>query len=245
MSLVSLDFPFDRVALIRLQDGKSNALSKSLITELNTHLNTCDADPQIRCLVLTGNDQVFSAGAHLKELSQVAAHSFFQNDFIEPWQQLSRFSKPIIVAVSGHVLGGGFELALMGDIIIANETAIFGFPEITLDLLPGGGGTQRLARRLGASKALELCLTGKRIAAKEALTLGIVNHVTYEYLDDALQMAKKMSTFSLHSLQAIKKSIVEGMNLPFYEGMALERKLFHHLLTVGQYKNKIENFFKS
>jgi enoyl-CoA hydratase/carnithine racemase len=243
VALVGIEYPFDHVALIRLQDGKSNVLSKQLISELNAHIQICEESPHIRCMVLTGNEHVFSAGADLKELRDVQPETFPENDFITPWQRLSFFSKPSIVAASGYVLGGGFELALMGDIIIASETAVFGFPEVTLDLLPGGGGTQRLARRVGQGKALELCLTGNRLTAHEAFLAGIVNQVHSNYLQHGLEMAKKISTFGLHALQAIKKSIMEGGDLPLSAGMAMERNLFYHLLQVGSYKSKIETFF--
>jgi enoyl-CoA hydratase/carnithine racemase len=230
------------VAVVHFQNGKSNALSKAFIDDLNKTLDGLENDDQVHCVVLTGNDCFFSAGADLKELSQVTANGFQNVDFIEPWQRLSFFKKPCIAAVSGYALGGGLELALMADIIIAGETAVFGMPEVSLDLLPGGGGTQRLSRQIGHNQALELCLTGKTISAHEARQLGIVQHVAPSPVKDAIAMAERISQFNPYVTQAIKKSIQEGNKVSFEEGMVLERKLFHTLLQVGNYQVKIENF---
>jgi enoyl-CoA hydratase/carnithine racemase len=245
MSLVQTQIIHSNIAIVTLAkpDGL-NVLSKQLIAELNTSLDTLENEEAIKCIIITGTGKVFSGGADLKELQTAPLDGKVENDFIEAWQRLSLITKPIIAAVNGYALGGGLELALMADLIIASKEAQFGQPEIKLSLLPGGGGTQRLTRLIGKAKAMELCLTGEPISAEEALKLGLVNTVTEhaDLMPTALKMAEKIATHPLSILKMIKKAIASGTEMSLSEGLKMERELFWKACKEGSYKEAISAF---
>ena len=245
MSLVQTKILHPNVALVTLTNPERlNVLSKQLIVELNACLDNLETNDTIKCIVITGADKVFSGGADLKELQTASLDGKIENDFIEPWQRLSLITKPVIAAVNGYALGGGCELALMADLIIASKEAQFGQPEIKLSLLPGGGGTQRLTRLIGKVKTMELCLTGESISAEEALKWGLVNAVVEhnDLIPTALKMAEKISAYSLPALKMIKKVITSGTELPLKEGLKMERELFWKACNEGSYQEAISAF---
>ena len=245
MSLVQTQVLRSNIAVVRLANPEClNVLSKMLITELNTSLDNLENNEAIKCIIITGTGEVFSGGADLKELQNAPLDGKLENDFIEPWQRLSLITKPVIAAVNGYALGGGLELALMADLIIASKSAQFGQPEVKLSLLPGGGGTQRLTRLIGKAKTMELCLTGESISAEEALKCGLVNAVA-EHADlmrTALKMAEKISVHSLAILKMIKKAITSGMEMRLKEGLKIERELFWKACHEGSYQEAISAF---
>ena len=186
----------EQVALCRLNRPEArNALSPELMEELASEVERFDADPEIRCLVIAGSDEVFAAGADIGALRERTFEESLSHPARAFWGRLAAARTPMIAAVSGFALGGGCELALLCDLIVASETAEFGQPEITLGIIPGGGGTQRLARVIGKQRAMELVLTGRRIDAGEAARLGIVNEVAGpgEWLDRALELAQRIA----------------------------------------------------
>ncbi|MBY0281915.1 MAG: enoyl-CoA hydratase/isomerase family protein [Alphaproteobacteria bacterium] len=245
MTLVQTQTIRPNIAVARLANpDRLNVLSKLLIHELNSSLDNLEKNDAIKCIIITGTGTVFSGGADLKELQTASLDGKIENDFIEPWQRLSLITKPVIAAVNGYALGGGLELALMADLIIASKEARFGQPEIKLSLLPGGGGTQRLTRLIGKAKTMELCLTGESISAEEALRWGLVNSVTEanDLMPAALKMAEKIAARSLLVLKMIKKAITDGAEMPLNEGLKMERELFWRACKEGSYKEAISAF---
>ncbi|MFN0042410.1 MAG: enoyl-CoA hydratase-related protein, partial [Alphaproteobacteria bacterium] len=183
-----------RVGLITLNRPKAlNALNATLIGELNEALNSFEAAPEIGAIVLTGSEKAFAAGADIKEMQSKSFADAYNSDFIGAWDRVTRCKKPVIAAVSGYALGGGCELAMMCDIIIAADTAKFGQPEITLGVFPGAGGTQRLIRAVGKAKAMEMILSGRNMDAQEAERSGLVSRVVpaANLLDDAMKLAER------------------------------------------------------
>jgi len=218
-----------RVMVITLNRTQAlNALCQDLVGQLNEALNEAENSPNIGAIVLTGNDKAFAAGADIREIKDLTLPQVYSHDFIASWEYLAQCRKPAIAAVSGYALGGGFELALMCDIILASETAQFGQPEITLGTMPGAGGTQRLTHLVGKMKAMELCLTGRPIDAYEAEKWGIVNRVVpVDYLKkEAIALAQKIASFSQPAVQMIKEAIRACENMPLDQGIAYERRLF-------------------
>lgn len=237
----------DRVGKITLNRPQAlNALGRELIRDLNQALSICEADPEVHCVILTGSEKAFSVGADLKELLGRTRTELEQNDFIKEWEQVALFSKPIIAAVSGYALGGGCEIALMCDFIIASDTAKFGQPEVTLGTLPGAGGTQRLARLIGKAKTMELCLTGRLIDAFEAEKVGLVNHVVplEQWEEESLKVAQKIASYSLPVLMMIKKSIGKAFEIPLSEGLAFERHLFQSTFDLEDQKEGFSAFLE-
>jgi enoyl-CoA hydratase/carnithine racemase len=205
-----------------------NALSPELLEELGALLERWDEDPDVRCIVIAGGDEWFAAGADIKSM----ASRSFQETLVTPstrfWPRLARVRTPLIAAVSGYALGGGCELALACDMIVASETAEFGQPEILLGIIPGGGGTQRLARVLGKQRAMELVLTGRRIDAAEAERLGIVNQVapSTEWLDAALELASVVAARPPLAVRFAKQAVLAADESPLSAGLEQERRLF-------------------
>lgn len=219
----------DRVMTIILNRPEAlNALCQELVFQLNEALGEAEANPDIGAIVLTGTDKAFAAGADIGEIKDITLAQAYSHDFIASWEYLAHCRKPVIAAVSGYALGGGFELALMCDIILASETARFGQPEITLGTMPGGGGTQRLTRLIGKTKAMELCLTGRMVDAYEAEKCGIVTRVVpaSHLREEALALAQKIASFSQPAVQMIKESIRACENMPLDQGICYERRLF-------------------
>jgi enoyl-CoA hydratase len=218
------------VGIITLNRPKAlNALNAQLIDEMNAALDVYDGDDAIRCIILTGNDKAFAAGADIREMKDFSKAQALQKDFLKTWDHVGAIKKPIIAAVSGFCLGGGFEFALASDFIIASDTAKFSFPEIGLGIFPGGGGTQRLTKLVGKSKAMEMILTGRMMDAVEAERLGIVARVVAsdQLMVDALATAEKISTLSGPAVIAAKRAINEALESPLATGLKQERAAFY------------------
>ena len=218
------------VALITLNRPKTlNALSSGLFVDLNDALDTFEADEAVRCIVLTGSEKAFAAGADIKEMQPFNSVRAYMEDLITPWERVSRTRKPIIAAVAGYALGGGCELAMMCDFIIAADTAKFGQPEINLGTMPGAGGTQRLTRFVGKSKAMDMCLTGRMMDAEEAESSGLVSRVVPadDLLDTAMEIAEKIAGMSLPAVMMTKEAVNRAYETTLAEGVRFERRLFH------------------
>ncbi|MCW2315818.1 short chain enoyl-CoA hydratase [Rhodoblastus acidophilus] len=235
------------VGLIRLNRPKAlNALNTALIRELNLALGAFSEDPQIGALVLTGSEKVFAAGADIKELQTLTYMDAYLGDAIRTWERLSYFRKPAIAAVAGFALGGGCELAMMCDFILAAENAKFGQPEIKLGILPGAGGTQRLARFVGKAKAMELCLTGRMMDAQEAERCGLVSRIvpSESLLEEALRTAKAIASMSLPIAMQIKDCINSAYETTMTEGVKFERRNFHAAFATQDQKEGMAAFIE-
>jgi enoyl-CoA hydratase/carnithine racemase len=228
LSLVatSVDGP---VALCRIDRPEArNALSPEVMEELASAVEGFDADADVRCIVIAGSDEVFASGADIGALRERT----FQDSLVHPsaafWKRLAAIRTPTIAAVSGFALGGGCELALVCDMIVASETAEFGQPEITLGIIPGGGGTQRLARVVGKQRAMELVLTGRRIDAAEAERMGFVNAVVKkrEWLDEALELAQRIANRPPLAARLAKQAVLAAEEAPMTAGLEMERRLY-------------------
>jgi len=221
----------DTVAIIKLNRPKAlNALCQQLTEEMGAALDAIEADPDIGCVVLTGTDKAFAAGADIKEMQPKSVMDVYKEDFITAtWERVTTCRKPVIAAVAGFALGGGCELAMMCDIIIAAENAKFGQPEIGIGFLPGGGGTQRLTRLVGKSKAMDMCLTGRMMDATEAERSGLVSRVVpvLELLDEALKMANKIASMSQPAAMMTKEAVNRAYESSLKEGLLFERRMFH------------------
>jgi enoyl-CoA hydratase len=220
-----------RVGLITLNRPKAlNALNDALMDELGVALDGFAGDEGIGCVVITGSEKAFAAGADITAMAPMSYMDAYKSDFITRyWEHVSSFRKPVIAAVAGFALGGGCELAMMCDIIIAADTARFGQPEVKLGILPGAGGTQRLPRAVGKAKAMDLCLSARMMNAEEAERAGLVSRVVPadRLLDEALDAATSIAAFSLPVLMMIKESVKRAYEAPLSEGLLFERRSFH------------------
>jgi enoyl-CoA hydratase len=219
-----------RVGLITLNRPQAlNALNSELIGEVNQVLDIWEHDDAIGCIVITGSEKAFAAGADIKEMQAKTYIEAYKADFIATWERITRCRKPVIAAVGGFALGGGCELAMMCDIIIAADTAKFGQPEIKLGVLPGAGGSQRLTRFVGKSKAMEMCLTGRMMDAAEAERSGLVTRVVpaADLLADALKTADTIAGMSLTAVMMTKESVNRAYETTLAEGIRFERRVFH------------------
>jgi enoyl-CoA hydratase len=219
-----------RVGLVTLNRPKAlNALNAQLIGELEAVLAVFDEDPEIAATVVTGSEKAFAAGADIKEMMDKDFAQAFASDFIAPWQRIAQHKKPVIAAVAGYALGGGCELAMMCDLILAADNAKFGQPEINLGTIPGAGGTQRLTRAVGKSKAMEMVLTGRMMDAAEAERSGLVSRIVPadKLLDETLAAAEKIAEMSRPAAAMAKEAINRAFETPLSEGMNVERNLFH------------------
>jgi enoyl-CoA hydratase/carnithine racemase len=219
----------EHVALLRLDRPEArNALSPELMEELGTAIAAYDADPGVRCIVIAGSDEVFAAGADIGAMADREFHEALFHPGARFWRVLTQCRTPMVAAVSGWALGGGCELALACDLIVASETAEFGQPEITLGIIPGGGGTQRLARAIGKQRAMELVLTGRRFDAKEAYALGLVNVVAgkREWLDAALAMARRIASRPPLAAKLAKQAVLAAEEAGLTAGLEQERRLY-------------------
>ncbi|RZL65662.1 MAG: enoyl-CoA hydratase [Variovorax sp.] len=218
-----------RVAVVTLQRPEAlNALNNQLMDELTAVLETLEADAGIGCIVLTGSGRAFAAGADIKEMKAKTYPEAFNEDFItRNWERVTRCRKPVIAAVNGLALGGGCELAMMCDFIIADDTARFGQPEIRVGVMPGAGGTQRLARFIGKSKAMEMCLSGRMMDAAEAERCGLVSRVVpaAELLEDALRTAETIASHSMPLVMMTKEAVNRAYETTLSEGVRVERRL--------------------
>lgn len=234
------------VTLITLNRPKAmNALSSPLMAELTDVIDQCESDDAVRVIVITGSEKAFAAGADIKEMADKTYVQAQKENFITAgWERVSRCRKPVIAAVSGYALGGGCELAMMCDFILASDTAKFGQPEITIGIIPGAGGTQRLTRLIGKSKAMELCLTGRMMDAEEAERAGLVARIVPadELLDEAMKTANKIASFSMPSLIMAKDAVNSALNTTLSEGMMVERRLFHSAFATNDQKEGMAAF---
>jgi enoyl-CoA hydratase len=221
-----------------------NALNSKLMTEMVDALRKFEADPAIRCILIHGDERAFAAGADIKEMADQGAIDMYQRDFIALWDEVYRIKKPIVAAVSGFCLGGGCELAMICDIIVASETARFGQPEINIGVMPGAGGTQRLTRAVGKAVAMDMVLTGRMLTAQEAKQFGLVSRVVppEAWLTEALKVAREIASKSPVALQMAKEAVLSTFELPLSGGLQLERRLFYMLFASEDQKEGMTAF---
>jgi enoyl-CoA hydratase len=235
------------IGLITLNRPKAlNALNAQLIGELNQALAAFDGDAQIAVVVITGSERAFAAGADVKEMLDKDFVTAYQSDFIGPWHQVATRRKPLIAAVAGYVLGGGCELAMMCDVIIAADNAKFGQPEINLGTLPGAGGTQRLTRAVGKSKAMEMVLTGRMMDAEEAERANLVARVVpvADLLDEALKLAATIAEKSQPVVAMAKEAVNVAYETSLQEGIRFERRVFYATFATEDRKEGMQAFIE-
>jgi enoyl-CoA hydratase len=235
-----------RVGLITLNRPKAlNALNDELMNELGQALLAFDEDDGIGAVVLTGSEKAFAAGADIGAMKDWSYMDVYKSEYItRNWETLKQVRKPVLAAVAGYALGGGCELAMMCDFIIAADSARFGQPEIKLGIIPGAGGTQRLPRAVGKAKAMDLALTGRLMDAHEAERAGLVSRVVAadKLLDEAMAAAAVIAGYSLPSVMMAKEAINRAYELPLSEGMLFERRLFHSLFATADQKEGMSAF---
>ena len=221
-----------------------NALNSALIADLSHAIDAFEAAAEIGCIVLTGSEKAFAAGADIREMAGKSYMDAFMGDFAAQWDRVARARKPVIAAVAGFALGGGCELAMMCDLIIAADNAKFGQPEIKLGVIPGIGGTQRLARAVGKAKAMDLCLTGRMMDAQEAERSGLVARVVplAGLLEEAVKIAETIASMSLPSVMVAKESINRAFEVSLAEGVRFERRVFHSLFATEDQKEGMAAF---
>lgn len=233
------------VAMIRLNRPKElNALNLQLMGEIKEAMEALDEDEQVRAIVITGNERAFAAGADIKQMAGRTAIDMLKIDQFSIWDAIRRTKKPIIAAVSGFALGGGCELMMHCDMVVASETAQFGQPEINIGVMPGAGGTQRLTRAVGKVRAMEMVLTGRFINATEALAAGLINKVVPVelYLDEAVKMAATVAEKSPLAVQLAKESVLKAFDTHLQEGLFFERKNFYMLFATEDQKEGMNAF---
>ena len=237
-----------RVGLVTLDRPKQlNALNAQLMQELAKALYELDADPGIGAIVLTGSERAFAAGADIAAMKDFSYLDAFMSDYItRDWEHIRRIRKPVVAAVAGYALGGGNELAMMCDIVIAADNARFGQPEVNLGVMPGAGGTQRLARFAGKAKAMDLCLTGRNMDAHEAERAGLVSRVVPldKLLDESLAVAEKIAASSAPVVMMIKEAVNRAFETTLSEGVLFERRLFHSQFALEDQKEGMAAFLE-
>ncbi|MBX5444798.1 enoyl-CoA hydratase-related protein [Sphaerobacter sp.] len=236
-----------RVGLIRLnRPERLNALNQTLMRELVQAVAAFDQDDEVGAIVLTGNEAAFAAGADVTEMDGAGVADMLSGYRFDEWEQLRRTRKPMIAAVSGWALGGGCELAMLCDMIVASETARFGQPEINLGIMPGAGGTQRLTRQIGKYLAMEMVLAGRQLTAAEAERFGLVNRVVpvEAYLDAALELARIVAAKAPLAVQLAKEAILRGQDVPLEAGLAHERHNFYLLFGTADKQEGIRAFLE-
>ena len=221
-----------------------NALNGELMDELVSALQAFDADESIGCIVITGSEKAFAAGADIKQMASATVVDMMGSPFIGYWDAVQRIAKPVVAAVSGYCLGGGCELAMICDLIVASETAQFGQPEINLGIIPGAGGTQRLTRAVGKSVAMDMVLTGRRISAQEALQFGLVSRVfpAASFLDDSLKLAAEIADKAPVALRVAKEAVNRAFETSLAEGVRFERRVFYSLFATDDQKEGMAAF---
>jgi len=233
------------IALIQLNRPKElNALNLQLMLEIKQALIDLDDNNAVGAIIITGNERAFAAGADIKQMSGKGAIDMLKIDQFSTWDQIRKTKKPIIAAVSGFALGGGCELCMICDMIVASETAKFGQPEINIGVMPGAGGTQRLTRAVGKVRAMEMVLTGGFISAKEALDYGLINKVVPVeiYLSEAVNLAKRIVNKSPLAVQLAKESVLKAFDMSLQEGLYFERKNFYMLFATQDQKEGMAAF---
>ncbi|MDD2407479.1 MAG: enoyl-CoA hydratase [Tepidiphilus sp.] len=238
----------DRVGLIRLNRPKQlNALNDALVDELGHALDAFETDEGIGAIVITGNEKAFAAGADIAAMANFSYMDAYKGNYItRNWERVKTCRKPVIAAVAGFALGGGCELAMMCDLIIAADNAKFGQPEVKLGILPGAGGTQRLPRAVGKAKAMEMCLTGRFMDAEEAERSGLVARVVpaERLLEEALETAKTIASHSLPVVMMIKECVNRAYESPLNEGLLFERRMFHSSFALEDQKEGMAAFLE-
>src|SRR5215813_10452168 len=235
-----------RVGIVTLNRPKAlNALCDSLVAELGSAFDSLEADAEIGAIVITGSERAFAAGADIKEMKDRSFADVYSSDFItSSWERIAKCRKPVIAAVAGYALGGGCEIAMMCDIILAADNAKFGQPEITLGVLPGAGGTQRLTRVVGKSKAMEMCLTGRMMDAAEAERSGLVARVVplAQLMDEAVKLAERIAGMSAPVVMMVKEAVNRAYETTLAEGIRFERRLFHASFATEDQKEGMAAF---
>ena len=234
-----------RVAMITLNRPQAlNALNVQIIKDINQALDGFDKAPDIACIIITGSSKAFAAGADIKEMANHCYPDTYLDDFLSSWDRIGSRRKPIIAAVAGFALGGGCELAMMCDFIIAADNAKFGQPEIKIGVMPGSGGTQRLTRFVGKSKAMEMCLTGRMMDAQEAERSGLVSRVVpvADLLTDAMQTAQTIASMSLPIAMMTKETVNRAYETSMAEGIRFERRVFHGMFATHDQKEGMAAF---
>jgi enoyl-CoA hydratase len=234
-----------KVGLLTLNRPKAlNALNTTVMAEVVAALQEFDADGGVGAIVITGSEKAFAAGADIKQMQPRSYIEMYMEDFFAGWEALTRTRKPIIAAVAGYALGGGCELAMMCDFIIAADNAKFGQPEITLGVMPGMGGSQRLTRFVGKSKAMDMCLTGRMMDASEAERCGLVSRVVPvgDLMEEALKAADKIAGFSLPAVMMTKEAVNRSYETTLAEGLRFERRVFHSMFALDDQKEGMTAF---
>ena len=233
------------VGIVRLNRPKVlNALNPALMKDLATQMEAYDADENIHVIVLAGSERAFAAGADIGDMAEQSAISMYERDQFATWDRIKRIKKPIVAAVSGFALGGGCELMMLCDVIVASETAQIGQPEINIGVMPGAGGTQRLTRAIGKAKAMDVILSGRFLSAKEAEAAGLVSRVVPKehFFDAALKLAHQMAKKSPLALKIAKDSVLQAFESTLSEGLMYERKLFYLLFASEDQKEGMRAF---
>lgn len=234
-----------RVGIVQFNRPKAlNALNRDLMGELMAALEAFDGDEGIGCMVVTGNERAFAAGADIKEMVNATPVAMLDNPFIDYWDRLRKIGKPVIAAVSGFALGGGCELAMACDMIVASETAQFGQPEINLGVIPGAGGTQRMTRAVGKALAMEIVLNGRFLTAQEALQHGLVNRVVpvEVYLEEAVKLAEAIAARAPIAIRLAKEAVNAAFEMSLQAGLSHERRLFYMLFSTEDQKEGMDAF---
>ena len=234
-----------RAGVVQLNRPKAlNALNRELMTELLDALIAYDRDPAVGCMVVCGHDRAFAAGADIKEMANATPATMMTNSFIDLWDRLRQIGKPIIAAVSGFALGGGCELAMACDMIVASESAQFGQPEINLGVIPGAGGTQRMTQAVGKAVAMEMVLNGRYLSAEEALRFGLVNRVypVEVHLEEAIRLANEIAARAPIAVRLGKEAVNAAFEMPLRAGLEHERRLFYLLFGTADQKEGMDAF---
>jgi enoyl-CoA hydratase len=244
---IILSSPADGVGAVQLNRPKVlNALNTKTMSEILHAMQAYDADPNIRCMILHGDERAFAAGADIREMSDATAVQMMVRNPFSAWEDMRGIKKPIIAAVSGFALGGGCELAMLCDMIVASETAQFGQPEIKLGLIPGAGGTQRMTKAIGKARTMDLVLTGRNFTAQEAFDMGLVSRIVppAEWLEGAINMAKEIASMPAIAVREGKEAILKSFDLSIEMGLEFERKNFYLLLTTDDAREGMKAFME-
>ena len=247
MSDVILSEVHGHVGIVRLnRPDVLNALSLELMKKLVAQLEAYDEDPNIYAILLSGSEKVFAAGADITDMADASTFEMYNRNQFARWERIKKISKPIVAAVSGYALGGGCELAMHCDIIIASETAKFGQPEINIGVMPGAGGTQRLTRAVGKAVAMDVVLTGRFLSAREALSAGLVSRVVPKenFYDEALRIAQELAKKPPLALRLAKESVLKAHEMSLSDGLEYERKLFYMLFATEDQKEGMKAFIE-
>ena len=246
MEFISTEKVGGRVGLIKFEAQKYPVLNSKMLGEIAAALSDFDRDDEVGAIVITGTESAFAAGADIREMSEKSAAEMLKEAFIDLFDAIRNVRKPVIAAVSGYVLGGGNELAMACDMIVASETAQFGQPEINLGIIPGAGGTQRLTRAVGKAIAMEMVLNDRRLTAEEALRFGLVNRVApvEKYLEEAINLAASIASRAPVAVRLGKEAVNRAFETTLSEGLLYERRLFYFLFATEDQKEGMAAFLQ-